>query len=70
MYLSLGGYICLSVRTNVHLCVLVCMCLSVCALCLIIYLSTNLSTNTATPPHGDYVQVSGVLQTGRQCSES
>ena len=29
-----------------------------------------LSTNTATPPRGDYVQVSGVLQTGRQCSES
>ena len=35
--------------------------------CLSIY---YLSTNTATPPRGDYVQVSGVLQTGRQCSES
>ena len=34
------------------------------------YLSIYLSTNTATPPRGDYVQVSGVLQTGRQCSES
>ena len=34
----------------------------------LVYLS--LSTNTATPPRGDYVQVSGVLQTGRQCSES
>ena len=33
-------------------------------------LSIYLSTNTAIPPHGDYVQVSGVLQTGRQCSES
>ena len=29
-----------------------------------------LSTNTATPPRGDYMHVSGVLQTGRQCSES
>ena len=31
--------------------------------------SINLFTNTATPPRGDYVQVSVVLQTGRQCSE-
>ena len=33
-------------------------------------LTIYLSTNTATPPRGDYVQVSGVFQTGRQCSES
>ena len=29
-----------------------------------------LSTDTASPPRGDYVQVSGVLQNVRQRSES
>ena len=29
-----------------------------------------LSTDTATSPLGDYVQMPGVLQTGRQCCES
>ena len=41
-----------------------------CTLISVVKCTTNLSTNTATPPRGDYVQVSGVLQTGRQCSES